>query len=337
VIALSAQKALVARVRGDAALLEKSGIRALERLLAEEIIPAKQEILRSAVQREVGVLVDASYETTRARLEANTGEAKSLAQLSGRNRDMARAMLVKLEQDKATYQQNVEAFRAHYGTFLRQGHTLLGTLSDDALDALLGENRRSIEESWTTAGLMRGMRGLFDAFGTRSEEILGFANRTADFVGEVYRDFHEKHGFPRLVPPRLSLERHVLTMTQLRTATENFCADPTNVVKAKYIVVRNFYEQLVGAARDVFAEVRRDFDGWLKSALAPLSQHLKDHQRLLERRVESLRKVSGDINALAERTQTLERQRQQLEAQLRELGAIRAMVAGETVAGGATA
>jgi hypothetical protein len=329
VIALSAQKALVARVRGDAALLERSGIRALERLLAEEIVPAKQEILRSAVQREVGVLVDASFETVRTALDANVAEAASLRQLSGRNRDMARAMLVKLEQDKAVYQQNVDAFRTHYSTFLRQGHTLLETLADDALDTLLADNRRSIEESWTTAGLLRGMRGLFDTFQTRSEEILAFAHRTADFVADVYRDFHEKHGFPRLSAPRLTLERHVLTMTQLRTATENFCADPANVVKAKFVVVRNFYEHLVAAARDVFAEVRRDFDGWLRNALAPLSQHLKDHQRLLERRVESLRKVSGDINTLAERTQQLETQRQALDVQLRELAQIRATIAGE--------
>src|SRR5471032_486838 len=60
VMAISAQKALLARIRGDDALLERSGIEQLEYLLASEIIPAKQEIMRAPVQRENGSMVDAS-------------------------------------------------------------------------------------------------------------------------------------------------------------------------------------------------------------------------------------------------------------------------------------
>ena len=41
-------------------MLAKSGVEQLEHLLASEIIPAKQEIMRAAVQREIGSMVDAS-------------------------------------------------------------------------------------------------------------------------------------------------------------------------------------------------------------------------------------------------------------------------------------
>ena len=60
VMAVSAQKALLARVRDDNDLLAKSGIQQLEHLLAAEIIPAKQDIMRAAVQREIGTMVAAS-------------------------------------------------------------------------------------------------------------------------------------------------------------------------------------------------------------------------------------------------------------------------------------
>ena len=62
VIALSAQKGLIARIRGDAELLAKSRIEDLERLLAEEIIPSKQQILRAAVTREIGNMLETSLQ-----------------------------------------------------------------------------------------------------------------------------------------------------------------------------------------------------------------------------------------------------------------------------------
>jgi len=328
VIALSAQKGLVARIKGDPALLERSRIRELERMLAEEIVPAKQEILRSSVQRDIGALVDASLEGVRASLGSTTTEIAELEQLSGKNEELARVMLQRLEGEKLAYQKNVEAFKQNYGAVLRRGHQLLGTLADDELDRVFSENHRSIEGSWTTAGLWRSMRALFDRFGVHTGTMLEFANQTTDFVDGVYREFHEKHGFPKLDPPQLNLQKHVARMGQLKQATEGFCSDPVNIAFPKFLVVRNFYEQVVTEARGVFRQVKADFESWLGNSLVPLSTQLKEHQKLLERRVDNIRKVSGDINAIKERCVLLAGQRDDLQVQLEELARIRSILRG---------
>lgn len=328
VIALSAQKALVARVRDDEAMLDRSRIRELEALLAEDIIPAKQEILRSAVQREIGVLVDGSLHSARSELETAVTELKDLTQLAGKNRELARVMLTRLEREKTTYQHSVDAFKEHYGSVLRKGHQLIATLADDELDHVFSENHKTIEGSWTTAGLMRSMRGLFDQFGGYSNSMLDFANSTTDFVDDVYKTFHETYAFPKLHPPQLNLQKHVVRMGQLKQSTEAFCSDPVNVAFPKFVVVRNFYEQLVTEARTVFRLVRKDFEIWLGNALVPLSDHLRGHQRLLERRIENVRKVSGDINVTNERCKVLETQRVALQRQVDELAQIRALLDG---------
>jgi hypothetical protein len=328
VIAISAQKALLARIRNDATLLERSRIRDLERLLAEEIIPAKQEILRAAVYREIGSLVEGSLEGVRSALQSSTTELKELSQLSGKNRDLARAMLGRLEQDKAVYQQNMDAFKANYGVALRQGHQLLGSLSDDELDRILNENQKSIEGSWTTSGLMGSMGALFDKFGAEANKILAFSSEAKRFVDGVYQIFHEKHGFPKLSPPGLNLEKHILKMTQLSEITDRFCRDPVNVMTEKHFLVRKFYGGLVAEAKTVFQQVRGEFESWLKGALVPLSMQLRDHQKLLERRVESIRKISGDISSLQDRAKLLETSRMDLQKQMDELGHIKVMIAG---------
>lgn len=330
VIAISAQKALLAKIRNDGVLLERSRIKQLERLLAEEIVPAKQEILRAAVYREIGAMVEGSLEGVRSALQSTTSELQELSQLSGKNRDLARAMLGRLEQDKTVYQQNMEAFKANYGVALRQGHQILGTLSDDELDRMLSENQKSIEGSWTTAGLMKSMGALFDKFGEEANKILTFATEAKKFVDGVYQTFHEKHGFPKLSPPGLNLEKHILKMNQLRDVTDKFCRDPVNVMTEKHFLVRKFYGGLVAEAKTVFQQVRGEFEAWLKGALVPLSMQLRDHQKLLERRVESIRKISGDISSLQDRAKLLQSSRADLQKQVDELAHIKTVIAGHT-------
>jgi hypothetical protein len=330
VIAISAQKALLAKIRNDSVLLERSRIKQLERLLAEEIVPAKQEILRAAVYREIGSMVEGSLEGVRSALQSTTSELQELSQLSGKNRDLARAMLGRLEQDKTVYQQNMEAFKANYGVALKQGHQILGTLSDDELDRMLSENQKSIEGSWTTAGLMKSMGALFDKFGEEANKILTFATEAKKFVDGVYQTFHEKHGFPKLSPPGLNLEKHILKMNQLRDVTDKFCRDPVNVMTEKHFLVRKFYGGLVAEAKTVFQQVRGEFEAWLKGALVPLSMQLRDHQKLLERRVESIRKISGDISSLQDRAKLLESSRADLQKQVDELAHIKTVIAGHT-------
>lgn len=323
VIALSAQKALIARIRGDKELLARSRVAVLERLLAEEIIPSKQQILRAAVSREIGGMVETSLQSVIAQLAATRTELQEMAKLSGKNRDLAKVLLAKLEQDKAAYLKRMESFRHSYGTVLKQGHVLLETLSEDRLNDVMTRSQEAIEGSWTTAGLMGSMQALFDTFSRQAEKILNFAGETRNYVDGVYTEFHTMYKFPKMLPPALNLERHILRMHALQQSTERFCKDPVNVMTEKHFLVRRFYGGLVAHARDLFGDLRRELDSWIKAALMPLSMQLKEHQKLLERRVENLRKIAGDINTLQERVRQLEQQQLQLGKQVEELTQIR--------------
>jgi hypothetical protein len=323
VIALSAQKGLIARIRGDAALLAKSGIEALERLLAEEIIPSKQQILRAAVSREIGNMLESSLQSAAAQLVSTRGELQEMSKLSGKNRDLAKLLLAKLEQDKAGYLRHMDSFKRSSAIVRRQGNVLVGTLADDRLDEMMNRSLQSIEGSWTTAGLMRSMQALFDAFSRQAEKILEFAGETRNYVDGVYGEFHNLYGFRKMTPPELNLERHIVRMHSLHQNTERFCKDPVNVMTEKHFLVRRFYNGLVSSARGLFAQLRVELDSWVNSSLTPLSMQLGEHQKLLERKVDNLRRVVGDINTLQERIRHLEQQQLQFGKQVEELSRIR--------------
>jgi len=328
VIALSAQKALLARIRGDDKLLERSGIRELESLLATDIVPAKQEILRAAVVKEMGAMVEGSLQSVMAQLTANQAELQELAKLFGKNRELAKTMLGRLEKDRAVYLEHMESFKNSYGVVLKQGHALMSNLDEEHIDEIFARSSKNIEGSWTTAGLMRSMNSLFDSFSRQAERIMEFGSETRAFVDKVYKEFQERYGFANLTPPPLNLEKHILAMKGLKASTERFCRDPVNVMTEKHFLVKRFYNGLVTEARSAFQATRKELDSWLKNALTPISTQLKEHQTLLERRVENLKKLSGDLSSLQERLHQLEAQKMALGKQVEELLRIKYKVLG---------
>ena len=330
VIALSAQKALLSRIRKDDALLKKSGIESLERMIANEIIPAKQQILQEAVAREVGGMVKSSLQSVASQLIGATGEIKDMSKLGVKNRGLADKLLSKFEQDKAEYGRHMESFNRSYDTVIKQGKVLLATMSEERLDTMVAKNLESLQTSWTTAGLMRSMQALFESFSKQAERILAFSAETRAFVDNVYTQFHQQYGFKKISPPNLNLEQHILRMHSLQQRTEMFCKNPVNVVgREKRYVIRRFHRELVGQGVQLFRDARDELDGWLLGSLKPLAALLGDHQRMLAQRVESLRKIGGDVNSLNERISYLEKQRADLGKQFQALGRIRDTLGSE--------
>lgn len=308
VLPLSAKKALVGRVRGDRALLEKSGIEEIERLLAEKIVPAKQEILRAAVAREIGSMVDTSRMAIVARFNALRAEYKGLNELKGKNANIAQAMLARVERDRVTYQASLERYRAALGELESQGAALLKSLSDDALEALINTDREFIEDAWTTAGLIKNMQGLFTHFTMQADRILKFSKAILALVDDTYAHFHAKAGFDHLLPPPLELEQYTAAMHQLRAATIEYCHHPKQILTEKHWLVPNFYEILVNEAREIFLETRDETQSWLKMALNPLNVALKEHENMLARRIENLQRLQGNVDAAAFRAKEIERE-----------------------------
>ena len=323
VMAISAQKALLARIRGDRTLLEKSGIHQLEQLLASEIIPAKQEIMRAAVQREIGSMVDASRSTVASQLAATLTELKELSTMSDKNRGLAQTMVARLEIDRKNYQATVQTYQKTYNTVASQGASLISQLDDDALEKILNKDRAYIEDAWTTAGLWKNMQALFVHFTGVSKRMLNFANQIKDLVDMTYNHFHEQFAFSRLTPPALNLEKHTLSMTGLQETAKQFCQDPVNLAKYKHFVVNKFYEGLVDEARQIFKLTRADAESWVNSSLNPLNFQIKAHEKVLAKRIDNFKKIRDNVTSVEGRLKQLEKQQVTLIKQSRVLARIK--------------
>jgi hypothetical protein len=100
-------------------------------------------------------------------------------------------------------------------------------------------------------------------------------------------------------------------MKGLKQNTERFCRDPVNVMTEKHFLVKSSITAGHRGAHRIPVGAQRPGQLAEECADADLQQ-LKEHQTLLERRVENLKKLSGTLSSLQERLHQLETQKMAL-------------------------
>lgn len=315
VFAISAQKALVARVREDDALLDRSGIERLEKTLAKSLTAGKHAILRKTILAETGNMVKASRAAFHQRVAASKAQYDELMALRGKNHAVVQKLLDKVTSDRHVYEESMRTYSQASQKVLQKGEVLMQQLSIKRLDQMLDKSREDIGESWTTHGLNSGMKGLIQQTNELAHSITQESTELQKLSEELYRLFHAKHGFEARTPPQLNMGEFRQGMQKLVKLTDEFCDDPMNVITEKHFLVRKFFFSLVGEARQIFETTHHDAGVWLKGLLAPLKLQINEHKIQLDKRTESLMKIHENLDELQKNIAEAEAQYNALLAQ----------------------
>ncbi len=327
VFAVSAQKALAAKIRGDADLRVRSGIESLEYLLAHQVIPARRDMLHQAVAREVDAMLDESRADLAARIRRSSDELIELTRLSGRNRELIEQTRAALQREKESYDAMAAQFRVTRKMLQAQGEHLLGNLSQETLDALLGEARAAMEDSWTTRGLTRGIRQISERMSERLQQASRLADNMLEALDQAYLRFHRLHRLPKMQVPRLDLSAYRNRLESLVRETEEFCSDPANLLLEKRFMIRRFYTSLAEEAKKAFDLARQDAERWLRIALDPVMTRIREHKQYLDGRLASLQRILENMGTLHSRMAQIKAGIGALRVDSGELGRIAAALA----------
>lgn len=316
IFAVSAQKALSGRAKSDAIAVERSGIVALERRLAQDIIPAKYEIIRSKVIYEVSGRMRDSTALLNSRMATIDKQLGELKQLGGRNVDVIRKMVARMRAEKDKYDQELTGFEATRTAMSAQAKSLLAPLSLASLDALIAETRTAMNDSWTTSGMKRGMSTFFAGTRNRMEEVGRRAEALKREVETIYERLHAQYGFTRLQPAQLSLLPYFMEFKRLEEKAEAFRDSPMTLMTEQHFVIKKFFITLVSQARHLFYECNQNAKAWFRALVEPLYTQLRDHRAAIDRQLESLRKIHKNVDSLGAHIAELEAGKQELRGQL---------------------
>ncbi|MFA5627569.1 MAG: dynamin family protein [Thiohalomonadaceae bacterium] len=303
----SAQKGLLAKIRHDEELLLASNIPVLENVLANDVLPYKQSLVREHILSSIGRLVKESHDILAARLASARQQLAELQGLSGKNNEVIELLMKKTRDEQVAYYKNVESFQANRKIIDEQSRRLADTINMASLDQLVADTRKSMADSWTTHGLKHGMKTFFNGINTRMSEVSDFADQLNRLVITIYRTFHKEHGIAEIRPPLYSLTKYKQEFQQLYQEAEAFRTSPMTTMTEQHYVIKKFFISLVSHVRNIFFKAQRDSEAWSKAVMSPLVKQIKGHKEMMEQRLENLRRINESRDTLQERIDELEK------------------------------
>ena len=299
---VSAQKALVAKIRNDTVLLGKSRLPALETALSLELIPCKQELVRDSTVSAVEDVVIKTTELLETRLSNIQDQVEELQSLRGKNRDVITLMMTKANDDKQHFERGLQQFNALTNVFSNQVALIRGSIGMKALLAEVRKTRLSMERSHFSKGLRESMllffRTLDHNFQQSSKQVIEIQTMMA----AMYRKFSEEHGLAAVNPPSHSLHKYRKEIARLeRMFEERFNTVFKMLTLKQSSITARFFETLAKEVVLVFEIANRETEAWLKALIAPMETQVREHKSQLKRRIESVSRIHAATETLDER------------------------------------
>ena len=312
---VSAQKALLGKIRNDESKTLSSRIGDFEDALANVLIPAKCEIVSANVHSELRDIVDTVSAVSKQRLDDVSDHISELQGLSHRNMEVVEDMMHKVRSDKELLEQNLQRFQATRSIFARQTARLYQSLSLQRLELLIAETKKDMSISLTTGGLRTSMVRFFSKATATFDEASQQGVEIQELVEGVYSKFQKQHSLANIRPRRFSVNKYQRELNRLLERHNYFIRGLSMVMTEQMVLTRRFYDSVVAKIRQIFERANRDADEWLRTMMSPMESQVREHQIQLRRRLESIKRIYTASDTLEGRLTELEHVRDGISGQ----------------------
>ena len=321
---VSAQKALVAKIQKDPALLARSRITALEDALSSEIIPAKRQIVTESVQSEASEIATRVQELLQSRLASLNEQAEELGDLRGKNQGVIRYMLLKVKGEKDEFEQGLQQYYAVRSVFSTLTNKLFQHLGMDTLREDTRHAREAMLASSFSRGLRTAMAQFFNTVRGRLHESVADIDEISTMLGSMYKRFGVENGFSLELPQNFAIGSYEKELDRLEASFNSHFNMLAIITREKRALTQQFFETVAVQIRRTFESANRDIETWLRAAMAPLETHVRERQQQLKRRLESVKRINEATDDLEDRLAELNQSKNAIISRLADLAAIQA-------------
>ncbi len=320
VFPVSAQKGLVAKINGDAELLERSRLPLLEAALSGELIPAKRDIVCDNTDREFGDVSRRVRGLLESRLAGLREQLAELTELRGKNKGVVEYMMGKVRAEKDEFEAGLQRYYAVRSVFSTLTNKLLGHLGIDVLRQLTRETRTAMLEAVFSKTLSEAMARFFGGSREALAKSNGEINEILAMMEAVYKKFSVEHGLKLGSPTSFSLLRYEKELDRLQA----WCDAHLNTMVSllthdKKNITQKFFEEVAVQVRRAFEHANKDAEAWLRAIMAPMETQVREHHIQLKRRLESIKRIHQATDTLEDRIAELESVEQTLLQQIQAL------------------
>ncbi|MCM5571789.1 dynamin family protein [Burkholderiaceae bacterium FT117] len=313
---VSAQKALVARLRGDAALLRRSRLPELERALGGELVGQRREIVRERLRRDFDALHRRASAALGARRRAQIEQQMELASLRGRNREAIARMAAQVQRDREDFARSLRQLQALRAVLGRHAQAVGDAIGPDVARRNLRDVRDAMRGSYLSTGLRDGMVSLVRAARADFDEAARHLAEISTLMNAMYRSFSAEHGLSLGNPARFSMRRHLAALERIEQLQRRQFGAMSLVANEKYALMRKFFESVALRTCELYERLARDFASWQRAVMAPIESQVREHQAQLRRRADSVQRVLEASDGLEARIAEVESARAAVEERI---------------------
>ncbi len=326
---VSAQKGLLSKVKGNRTLLQKCGLPNLEEHLSREVLAARKEIIRDTISAEISHILESSIGVVSSKHKGILAQLSGLQGLSGKSVEVIEHLIRKTRQDEAAYIQEIRNFQASRQVLQKETGRLRRTLDLKRLEQRIDLAEQRMRGNWTTKGLKRNMRTLFDEMRGNMQLVANECEHVRTLIRSIYRRFQSDQRFSVIQPKMFSIMRFRVELEMLYQEAEIFRNSPTTAMTEKHFVIQRFFMAMVSRARLIFTTAYRELDSWMKTALEPLIFQIREHRAQMQSKLQDLKKISSSRDTLDARIAELQRQDRVTRQQLSTLRSMHTTLNGQ--------
>ncbi len=316
VLPLSAKQALMAKIRGDQALLERSQLAELEQLLSQRILAQKERLLEDQVVLQVMALIQNSQHALRLRLEKVIEQRDLLASHQQGSGQMLLELTARTRHEHNRHHKRLLDLKTNQRLLQRQGELLRAAIRAERLEEHLTRLRRSLTGSLTTLGINLAILHFFRSV----EQDLGIleqeAERANKMVSAIYRRHSEENPLHGIDPPLFQLQPYQRKLRALQGKADQFRLQLKTLLTEQRTLTRRFFATLVQEVIGLHQRLRQEAERWSGDALTPLLQFSLEHKQQLETHMLRLKSLAKESQQNSQRGQLLTRYSGELEQQL---------------------
>jgi hypothetical protein len=322
VIAVSAQKGLLAKVHRDEPLLQASNLLELEAALGVGLLGQRRKILRTAVAKGVDALREETGRLVHVRARDLVEQVQELEGLRGKNAGVIKQMRLRIEQEQADFDASGAKIQAVRSVHLRLLKDVFALLSATQLKVVVADLARTLKQPGIKLGIKRAYGNTFERLRADLQQADKLAEEIQSMLEGSFKGLNAEYGFSLQAPEPPPLAQH----RQELDLIERNHLQYLSLGNALRLAQPEFGERL---ARALLSRVRRvnesavnQIELWNKSAAAQLDAQLRERRRHFVRRIEAVARIQQAAGGLNERIGELQLQQGELnllDAKLTEL------------------
>lgn len=335
VLAVSAQKGLLAKVNRDEALLQASHLPDLEVALGQGLLGQRRKILLDAVAQGIRSLRQETGRLVHTRARDLVEQIQELEGLRGKNVGVIKQMRLRIEQEQADFDASGAKIQAVRSVHLRLLKDLFAMLSSTHLKGVVTDLARALKQPGIKLGVRRAYAQTFDRLRADLGQTEGLAKDIQSMLEGSFKNLNAEYGFSLQPPTPPQLLRYLKDLDQIEASHLQYLSLGNALRLAQPEFAERLARALMSRLRVVYDTAVNEVELWNKSAAAQLDAQLRERRRNFGRRIEAVSRIQHAAGGLDERIRELQSQQSQLhlmDAKLLELTEQLLAVSVETAA-----